>query len=118
MDGSPLDNSLETAEQFFLLVDVPAHTLLSTFFSLLSHGASPTFCCGFTQASYGGAEPSERRPSVAALAALGRRMGVPEVAFISGFSHYLFPNLSRLRGAVPLLFIQLCNFILHRDMRT
>lgn len=46
----------------------------------------------------------QRRPSVAALAALGRRMGVPEVVFISDFSHYLFTNLCRrCGGGLPLL---------------
>lgn len=40
---------------------------------------------------------------MAAPAGLGRRMGVPEVVFISGLSHYLFTELSQLHGRLPLL---------------
>lgn len=65
----------------------------------------------------------QRRPSVAALAALGRSMGVPEVLFISGFSHYLFTELpaprrtAAARSDDDMVCIQLCEFILLRYTR-
>lgn len=97
--------SLQTLRDVQNIEDSACADLLR--FSVVSQGASPRFHCGFTQASSHGprTDPNLRgvRPWLP-LAALGRRMGVPEVVFISDFSHYLFTNLCRLPGGgLPLL---------------
>lgn len=88
----------------------------------VSHGAFPRLCCGFTQASDGPWTVRNLRAGTSTgpgdlcdqpallgvhpwllLAGLGHQMGVPEVVFNSGFSHYRFRGVSQPRGGLPLL---------------